>query len=432
MIATAAAGGSASRSASSAQGETEPSDRRATLLLDVFREVLMDPSVTTGTDFFESGGDSMRAIRVVSLAKDCGLGLTVRDVYAAPTVAALAPRAVPIGEDRPLRTPFSELPDGAVFPPDVVDAYPMTALQSGMLYHQEMAPDARIYHIMLSYQVRGVLDPVAFRAAAQAVTDAHPVLRTSFDLASELGPVQRVHTGVDVPFTYEDLTGLDADGRERRIRQVVARETAEDFDLSRPGPFRLVALATSATDYQLVFTHNHVILDGWSVNVFFEDLHTRYLELLDAGTLGPQPSPRTTFGDYVALEQSALADEKHRTFWAERTAGPARLIAPERSGAPVMRQFHVDLSGRLDDLRAVAARLGVPVKALLCAAHLRVVSWLTGSDEVTTSMVFACRPETPTPTASSASSSTSCPCGSRWAGSRGRSSRCASTRRNRR
>ncbi|WP_236243925.1 non-ribosomal peptide synthetase [Streptomyces sp. CC210A] len=393
VIATAAAGGSASRSASSAQGETEPSDRRATLLLDVFREVLMDPSVTTGTDFFESGGDSMRAIRVVSLAKDCGLGLTVRDVYAAPTVAALAPRAVPIGEDRPLRTPFSELPDGAVFPPDVVDAYPMTALQSGMLYHQEMAPDARIYHIMLSYQVRGVLDPVAFRAAAQAVTDAHPVLRTSFDLASELGPVQRVHTGVDVPFTYEDLTGLDADGRERRIRQVVARETAEDFDLSRPGPFRLVALATSATDYQLVFTHNHVILDGWSVNVFFEDLHTRYLELLDAGTLGPQPSPRTTFGDYVALEQSALADEKHRTFWAERTAGPARLIAPERSGAPVMRQFHVDLSGRLDDLRAVAAWLGVPVKALLCAAHLRVVSWLTGSDEVTTSMVFACRPE---------------------------------------
>ncbi|WP_069170578.1 non-ribosomal peptide synthetase [Streptomyces griseus] len=379
----------------SAPGDTAPADPSEALLLDVFRDVLLDPSVTTGTDFFDAGGDSMRAIRVVSLAKSRGLDLTVKDVYAAPTVASLAPLAGTGGAGRTVREPFSGLPAGGVFPPDVVDAYPMTALQSGMVYHQEMTPDARLYHIMLSYRVRGVLDPGAFRAAAQAVTDAHPVLRTSFDLAGERGPVQRVHTGVEVPFVYEDLTGLDAGSQEERIRQVVARESAEDFDLSRPGLFRLVGIATSATDYQLIFTHNHVILDGWSVNVFFEDLHTRYLELLDAGTATPPPGPRTGFGDYVALEQRALLDEENRRFWAGRTAGPARLIAPERSGTPVMRQFHVDLAGRLDELRAVAGRIGVPVKALLSAAHLRVVSWLTGSDEVTTSMVFGCRPEIP-------------------------------------
>ncbi|MCX4762813.1 amino acid adenylation domain-containing protein [Streptomyces sp. NBC_01275] len=392
VAAAAAAGATTSEPTPTGRGAV-PSGGREALLLEVFREVLADPAADTGTDFFDAGGDSMRAIRVVGLAKDRGLGLTVRDVYAAPTVAALAPRAAEADAERAVREPFAELPAGVAFPPDVVDAYPMTALQSGMMYHQEMAPDARVYHIMLSYRVRGVLDPAAFRAAAQAVTDAHPVLRTSFDLASELGPVQRVHTGVAVPFTFEELTGLDADAQEERIRQVVAREIAEDFDLSRPAPFRLVALTTSGDDYQLIFTHHHAVLDGWSVNVFFEDLHARYRELLDTGTAAPQPRPRTTFGDYVALERAALADEEQRKFWTERTAGPARLIAPERSGAPVMRQFHVDLTGRLGDLRAVAARLGVPVKALLCAAHLRVVSWLTGSDDAATSMVFACRPE---------------------------------------
>ncbi|GGN93885.1 hypothetical protein GCM10011579_092820 [Streptomyces albiflavescens] len=391
-VVAAVAQGAAAETAPAGRGAV-PSGGRDALLLEVFREVLADPTADIGTDFFDAGGDSMRAIRLVSLAKDRGLGLTVRDVYAAPTAAALAPRATEAGADRAVREPFAGLPAGVVFPPDVVDAYPMTALQSGMMYHQEMAPDARVYHIMLSYRVRGVLDPVAFRAAAQAVTDAHPVLRTSFDLANELGPVQRVHTGVAVPVTFEDLTGLDAEAQEERVRQVVASEIAEDFDLSRPGPFRLVTLATSATDYQLIFTHHHAILDGWSVNLFFEDLHARYRELLDTGTAAPQPSPRTTFGDYVALEQAALADEEQRKFWGERTAGPAWLIAPQRSGEPVMRQFHVDLTGRLDGLRAVAGRLGVPVKALLCAAHLRVVSWLTGSDDVATSMVFACRPE---------------------------------------
>ncbi|MGH3763393.1 amino acid adenylation domain-containing protein, partial [Actinophytocola sp.] len=371
-----------------------PSGAGETILLDLFREVLADPAVTTGIDFFDGGGDSMRAIRLVSLAKDRGLRLTVRDVYAAPTVPALAARATAdAGEPHAGAEPFSLLPAGATFAPDIVDAYPMTAMQSGMIYHQELAPAARIYHIMLSYRVRGVMDPVAFRAAAQAVTDAHPVLRTTFDLANELGPIQRVHTGVTVPIEFEDLTRLAGAEQEERIRQVVARETATDFDLAAPPLFRLVVLTTSAEDYQLVFTHHHAILDGWSVNIFFEDLHAQYRMLLAEGAAPPVPRPRTTFADYVGLEHRALADEDHRRFWAERTADRATLIAPRRADAPVMRQFHVDFADSLDGLRATAARLGVPVKALLCASHLRAVAWLTGTDDVATSMVFACRPE---------------------------------------
>ncbi|GGT44147.1 hypothetical protein GCM10010207_50470 [Streptomyces atratus] len=384
----------ATATATVSEGGAVPTGVREAVLLDVFREVLADPVVTTTTDFFDGGGDSMRAIRLVGLAKDRGLGLTVQDVYAARTVTALALRADEAGGTAVGHEPFTLLPTESTFPPDVVDAFPMTALQSGMIYHQEMAPGARIYHIMLSYRVRGVMDPAAFRAAAQAVTDAHPVLRTSFDLANELGPVQRVHTGITVPIEFEDLTRLGADEQQERIRQVVARETATDFDLSAPPLFRLVVLTTSAADYQLIFTHHHAILDGWSVNIFFEDLQAQYRALLAAGTAPPLPRPRTTFGDYVALEQHAAADEGHREFWTARTAAQARLIAPERSGAPVMRQFHADFTGQLDALRATAARLGVPVKALLCASHLRVVSWLTGADDVASSSVVACRPET--------------------------------------
>ncbi|MFC8505224.1 amino acid adenylation domain-containing protein [Streptomyces sp. NPDC057411] len=372
----------------------QPVGARETVLLELFREVLGDPTVTTGTDFFDAGGDSMRAIRLVGLAKDRGLGLTVQDVYAAPTVTALAPLAAEGGGAAAVREPFALLPAGTPFPPDVVDAFPMTALQSGMIYHQEMAPGARVYHIMLSYRVRGAMDPAAFRAAAQAVTDAHPILRTSFDLANALGPVQRVHSGVTVPVEFEDLTRLGEEEQQERIRQVVARETATDFDLSAAPLLRLVVLTTSADDYQLVFTHHHAILDGWSVNIFFEDLQAQYLALLATGTAPPLPRPRTAFGDYVALEQQAVADEGHREFWAGRTAARAALVAPDRSGAPVMRQHHAHFTGQLDALRATAARLGVPLKALLAASHLRVVSWLTGSDAVATSMVVACRPET--------------------------------------
>lgn len=376
-----------------------PRDARESLLADLFREVLATPSaVSADADFFDLGGDSMRAIRLVGLARERGLWLTVRDMYAAPVLSVLATRAV-LGEEDVTGSlsPFSLLPGELTgsFPADVEDAYPMTAMQSGMIYHQELAPASRVYHIVLSYRVRGPMDPDAFRAAAQAVTDAHPVLRTSFDLAHANGPTQRVHTGVEAVVDFEELDHFSPAAQAARIRQVADVETAHDFDLERPPLFRLVVLTLSADEYQLIFTHHHAILDGWSVNVFFEDLHTHYLGLRagETGGTGTVPRPRTRFADYVALEQRALTDPADREFWRTRTASRARLVAPDRPEAPAMRQLSVELPGRIDGLRAVANRLDVPLKALLLAAHVRVISWLTGTDEVTTSLVYACRPE---------------------------------------
>ncbi|MEU6263087.1 amino acid adenylation domain-containing protein [Saccharopolyspora shandongensis] len=384
---------------SSPRVSTPPQGPAETLLLELFREVLGDDSASTATDFLEQGGDSMHAIHLVGLARERGLAFSVRDVYEAPVLTELAARAVPRDQDATEasaeREPFSLLPAefAGSFPDDVEDAYPMTAMQTGMIYHQEISPGAGVYHIVLSYRVRGTMDPVAFRAAAQAVTDAHPILRTSFDLGHAHGPVQRVHTAVDVPVEFEDLANLAPADQEARIRQVVETETASPFDLARVPLFRLVVLTLSADDYQLVFAHNHAILDGWSVNVFFEDLHAQYLDRLHGGSGRPLPRPRTRFADYVALEQRALADPADADFWRERTSPEAHLIAPGRSGDPVMRQLHEDLPGTIDELRAVAAQVGVPLKALLLAAHIRVVAWLTGHDDVVTSLVFACRPE---------------------------------------
>ena len=174
------------------------------LLLELFRDVLRDPSVSTATDFFDRGGDSMRAIRLVSLARDRGLVFSVRDVYATPRLKELAGRVVlqsANAEPPPQRAPFSLLKGDVSrsFDDTVEDAYPMTALQLGMMYLRELAPAAGVYHIVLSYRVSGHMNPDAFRSAAQIVTDMHPILRTSFDLSHPSGPIQRVHSPVAAP-----------------------------------------------------------------------------------------------------------------------------------------------------------------------------------------------------------------------------------------
>ncbi len=399
--AAVAASAAAPGAGTAAVASGPPPGAVATTLADLFREVLQDPSVSAASDFFEAGGDSMRAIRLVSLAAERGLEFTARDVYAAPRANDLAALAAPASaeerRERVGRAPFSLLPgaDAGSHPDDVVDAYPMTALQTGMLYHQEIAPESRVYHIVLAYRVRGRMDSGAFRAAVRQVVDAHPILRTSLDLANAHGPVQRVHAQVPVPLRVEDIRHLDAAAQEDTARLVLETETASDFDLTRPGLFRLVVLIRSDEEYQLVFSHSHVILDGWSVNVFFGDLSAQYNGRLSGQAADPLPRPRTEFADYVALEQSASADPANREFWSARTSAAAPLIAPDRAGQPVMRQVQLNLPGMLSDLRSVAVAAGVTVKAVLCAAHLRVVAWLTGHDEVITSTVANCRPEGP-------------------------------------
>ncbi|WP_027341361.1 condensation domain-containing protein [Hamadaea tsunoensis] len=402
----------ATATADAAGAQEPPADSRAVAALhDLYREVLRDGATPTGpdpldraddsVDFFDLGGDSMRAIKLVSLARERGLDFSLRDVYERPVLRDLATRAV-LQEDAPDPGPsaadrFGLLPPGsaASFGPQVQDAYPMTALQVGMVYHQEIAPQSRVYHNLLSVRVGGIMRPAAFRAAVQAVVARHPVLRTSFELGHVAGPVQRVHTAVEVPVRFEDLTGLDAARQSRRIDEVLAAERATDFDLETAPLLRFVVLSLTADEYQLVFSHHHILLDGWSVNILFDDLHRAYRQQLDGAADTGEPL-RGRLADYVAREQAALSDPDEEAYWRQRATTTAPLLTPPTATPPAMRRLSIDFApGTIADLRPAATAAGVPLKALLLAAHVRVLAWLLGADDIVTGLVLTCRPEGP-------------------------------------
>ncbi len=415
-----AAAGPGTRAESAGAGADPPAPTGGSavaLLRRLFVEVLSDESGPDGNggldliddtvDFFDLGGDSMRAIRLVGLAQERGMALSLRDVYDAPVLRDMAARAVVAEVDGPVEAgarpeaayrPFSLVPpgEGDGLPAGVEDAYPMTALQVGMMYHQELAPESRVYHNLLSVRVGGPMDQEAFRAAVQAVADRHPILRTSFDVGHAAGPMQRVHARAEVPIRFEDLTGLGGDAQARRIEEVLEDERMTDFDITAAPLLRFVILTLSPDEYQLVFSHHHILLDGWSVNILFDDLNTRYQDLLAGGAGGPGPELRGSLAEYVAQEQEALADPAEEEFWLERASRPGRMLAAPRGTEPDMRRMSFSFpGGTIAGLRRVAADTGVPLKALLLAAHVRVLSWLVGADDVVTGLVLTCRPDGP-------------------------------------
>src|SRR6185437_11386315 len=108
---------------------------------------------------------------------------------------------------------------------DMEDAYPLTSMQEGILFHTLYAPVSAMYAPQLCLGLDGALDMDAFRGAWQLIVDRHPALRTVFVDVTEPRPLQIVLAAgsVRVPVDEEDARGLSADEQEARLSLAASR-----------------------------------------------------------------------------------------------------------------------------------------------------------------------------------------------------------------
>ncbi|MET0397982.1 MAG: amino acid adenylation domain-containing protein [Longimicrobiaceae bacterium] len=377
----------------------EPRTDAERALARVWGEVLGVERVGARDNFFSLGGDSIRSIRVVARAREEGLEIALPLLFRHQTVEALA-AAVAGGAvaPRPAAGAHFRLvgpADRAHLPADAVDAYPLTRLQLGMLFHSSSVPGSAVYHDIFGWHVAAPLDEAAFRAAVREMTARHPVLRTSFELGGASEPLALVHADAAVQIGVDDVSGLPGAEQEAAVAAWMEAEKARGFDWGAAPLLRFHLHRRGPQGFQLTLSFHHAILDGWSVAALLTELLSLYSARLGHPAAPMAPAPRVSFADYVELERRALASDELRAAWAARVAdAPARLPRDPHGGAPGVRQAEVPLApGLTAELRAAARRAGVPLKSLLLAAHLRVVAALTGADDATTGITTNGRPE---------------------------------------
>jgi amino acid adenylation domain-containing protein/non-ribosomal peptide synthase protein (TIGR01720 family) len=383
-------------------GFAAPRDEVEAALAALLAEVLRVERVGVHDNFFQLGGDSIQSVRVAALARERGLNVTVDDLFARQTVAELAAAMGRADAPAPL-APGSEplglvaAADRARLPGDVEDAYPLTRMQAGMLYHLQSEADEPAYHYVAALPVTARLVPEELRAACQRVVDRHPALRTSFDLHGFAEPLQLVHRSARVEVDLHDLSGLPADEREAAVDDRLARQRARPFDLARAPLLRLEMLATSGDGFWLMGAMVHAILDGWSFTAAIAEILREYAAALDGERL-PLAPPAAAFRDHVLAERRALASEPARDFWAERLADAAPLRLPRWPARPASagrtdRRVHPLPSDVVEGLERLAGEAGVPLKSVLLAAHLKAMSLAGGTTDVLTGVVAHGRPE---------------------------------------
>ena len=406
------------------------------LLAEVWREVLQLDQVGIDQGFFALGGDSIRAIQVVAQCQSRGVTVAVRDVMEHSTIRRLAEHAEdhgarvanendssvsPAAEDLRTVEPFAlvsadtrerlmattptqSTPSGAV-----EDAYPLTRLQAGMLFHSQQSRDLPLYHDAFAFHLEMPWNEDALRTALKQLTCRHPVLRTSFDLTHFDEPLQLVHTEAEIALEVADWppsnaaeTDANADADADADAQVAAwleQERCRAFDWAQPSLLRMSVLRCPDGSLRLGAVFHHAIIDGWSVATMFSELLCDYMAIVN-GEEHTVPAPALRFRDFVAAEQRVRADEDQIRFWQHKLEElEVTRPWPDPSGqertSDERRELQTPIPSALAAaLNALAADCGVPLKSVLLAAHLRALSLLSGSVHVVTGVVSNGRPET--------------------------------------
>lgn len=300
-------------------------------LAAVWEAILGVSPIGRHDNFFDVGGDSIRAIQIANRLSRAGLSLTPRDIFLAPTIgglAALLETTTPearIEPPAPRHAPFElselaedELDDILAEHPDAQDIYRLTPLQEGMLLYSLAQEQGAVYHLQERYFFRGKLEVAAFFDAWRSVVARHDVLRTSFHLDQMGRPYQLVHRASRLECAFEDFSSLDRDEQQRAIDLHLETALKRGFDLARAPLLRIHLLKLAGDLHVCVREFHHIILDDWCTSPLMLDVRTHY----EAATTGRTLSlaPPLQFRDYIAwLRGQDVADAKQ--YWTSYLAG---------------------------------------------------------------------------------------------------------------
>ncbi|GAF50796.1 putative non-ribosomal peptide synthetase, partial [Rhodococcus wratislaviensis NBRC 100605] len=254
--------------------------------------------------------------------------------------------------------------------PGVVDVWPQTAMQSGVLFHSMLAGASfDAYTTQLVLHLGGTVDPERILAAGQAVLDRHANLRTAFVHESDGGPVQVVLDSVALPWCEVDLRNFPEGARDSQFEQLLVEDQAAHFDPATP-PLMRFTLVTMAQDrYELVITHHHVLLDGWSMPLLAKEILALYVSGGGAAAL-PRAAGYRNFLVWLA-ERDRVESSR---IWAEALEGvdEPTLLAPahpERDTASGEEHVSVELPPDLSaSVSARATELGVTLNTVIQGA----------------------------------------------------------------
>jgi amino acid adenylation domain-containing protein len=200
----------------------------------------------------------------------------------------------------------------------IEDLYPLSPMQSGLLFQILYDPDSDAYFVQGIFDIKGFVDASFFHLAWQKLSECHPMLRTGFVWENLEHPLQYVLESVEVPFYEYDWRSFGEKEQDEKIKIFLQEDRKKGFDLSQAPVFRVFLIRKSDDTYCLIWSHHHILMDGWCVPILLKDLFQVYKDSVSKKiTVLPKMPPYREYIEWLQKQDM----KKSETFWENYLAG---------------------------------------------------------------------------------------------------------------
>lgn len=280
------------------------------IILAEFRSSLGDPDITPDDDFFDRGGHSLVATRIIGkLANTYGIEVSFNDFFRSPTAAALATCAIVNIRD--------DTSDAPRVSSDDVALAPLTLAQSFLWRAYARCGFSSIFNLPFVLNFLDRVDEDLFFDAFNDILERHPALRTTF----------HVQNGE----AYQKIVPHSELGRYKWCWKTdesngvtLADEASYVFDLSQELPIRIRFIPNAGNDNQVLsFLVHHMVIDEWSLNTIMKELARAYL----ARAAGKAPVWETlaqSILDFALRQKKQGINQEHLDYWTRMLRNATR------------------------------------------------------------------------------------------------------------
>ncbi|HEY5780481.1 MAG TPA: amino acid adenylation domain-containing protein, partial [Lysobacter sp.] len=371
-----------------ASDHVAPRDALEQSIVSAMAAVLGRTALGVHDGFFELGGHSLLAAQVCArLTRELGIEVPLRSLFDAPTAARLAE----------MLRHQQDAPRGDALASWVVPrrsdraTAPMSLMQQRLWVLEQMEPDGVTWNTPSAHRLRGELDTQALERAFQEVVRRQSSLRTCFVSEGD-GAVQQIEETLDVSLLpLEDFSEVDEASRERTARDCIEGMIAKPFRLDRAPLFRARLFRLGPQDHVLFFMTHHIIWDGWSFDLFYEEMAALY-NTYSRNEASPLSELEVSYGDYAEWHLQRLSgDELKRQleYWQRQLDGAFEPLdlptdfprPPQMSGGGSTEWLKFDRAST-ESLRAIGAQAEATLFMTLLAAYCVLLHRFTGQRDL--------------------------------------------------
>ncbi len=299
----------------------------ATKLASYFKSSLNLDYLNYDSNFFECGGNSIAAIVLLDLIfKHHDVKMPLKHFFESPTVLGVesfimnnsgtkGTSVVPRTNDRQNITPLS-------------------SHQQIIWFQRQLEPQSKAYHFKSMLRLKGELNIDALEQSLSELITRHEILRTTVDIFED-EPVQFIHAPFKVKLSVIDLQHLSIERAEQECRGLLDGQINKVFEIQNLPLIRWQLIHIRPNYSVLLHVEHHMIHDGWSFNIFLDELVKLY-------------RIHTSFNDHFLTQNNQYADytvalnnwlggaeaKKQLAYWQKQLEGaPAVLNLPKKKNA---------------------------------------------------------------------------------------------------